>query len=675
MHLLFQGLLARGVVARLSTGLALALCAALAAADPPGRVGRLAEATGPVWLFSPGSPEWTAAPLNRPLTSGERLSTDPGVRAVVRIGSTALRVDGGTEVEFSAVEDDRIRLLVHAGSLAVSVRSPDKVDELDLRTAEGRLLLQRPGRYRIDRADGATAVTVHAGQALFEGHGAAQTIFPRQRAEFWMDSRLGDRMQYAVTEPMQDAFTGWVASRDLADERGASARYVSPEMTGAEDLDRYGRWEEHPDYGALWMPAPSALPPGWAPYRFGQWAWIQPWGWTWIDDAPWGFAPFHYGRWMRWREGWAWAPGRWVARPVYAPALVAWVGGSSASVSVQIGGGPAVGWFPLAPREVYVPWYGVTPRYVQSINLTHVTQIDNLNLIVTQPGAVVGRYPYAHRWYEPALTVAPGGALVGRQPVPTGGQRWIIDPGVRQAWSDPSRGPGVVPDPGLRPPVGMRPPVSLPGRVPPGAVEPDRRLQIPERMGRLPVQPDPTPAYPLPSQGGRVVPLPPGYAPPAGPVPQPAPPMPGYVPPQPIQPAVPPPPQRPGRPGELPFQAMPPAHGAWSTIRPAQPMPSPGGVDSRPNEEAARRIGRDAAPAPLGRLPQPQPQVLQAPRPMQPMTPPPQMAPQPPMAPPPPRSVGRIEIPPRPAEPGRPPEMGRLPVNPDLQRDRRDSAR
>lgn len=638
------------------------LCfATLSMADPPGRVGRLAEATGPVWLFSPGAPDWVAAPINRPLTSGERLSTDPGVRAVVRIGSTALRIDGGTELEFSALDDERIVLQLHAGSLAVSVRSADKLEELDLRTAEGRLLLQRPGRYRLDRADSATSVTVHAGQALFEGAGAAQTVFPRQRADFWMDPRLGERLQYALTDPLRDAFTGWVASRDLADERGPGSRFVSPEMTGAEDLDRHGRWEEHPEHGALWMPAPSSLPPGWAPYRFGQWAWVHPWGWTWIDEAPWGFAPFHYGRWMRWREGWAWAPGRWVARPVYAPALVAWVGGGSVSVGVQIGG-PAVGWFPLAPREVYVPWYGVSPRYVQSVNQTHVTQIDNLNLIVHQPAAFVGRFPYAHRWYEPALTLAPGNGLAGgRAPSGAGRQRWIIDPGLRQAWSDPARGPGVVPDPGLRPVPGQRPPSAGLGRLPPpGGVEPDRRLQIPERIGRLPAPPAfvPSDGPERPTGAGTGLPRGAGVPPSAwtgSPEPQPA--YGGAV------------------------RPLPPAFGPPAFVPPgqaAQPRP-PMGIDTRPNEEAARRIGREGPPAQrpqwespsLGRLPPPQ--AMPAPRPMQPVAPSPFLASPPPMAPPAPRSVGRIELPPRNAEPMPSPERGRLPGQPDPNRDRRES--
>ena len=98
-----------------------------------------------------------------------------------------------------------------------------------------------------------------------------------------------------------------------------------------------------------------------------RWVWVRPWGWTWVDEAPWGFAPFHYGRWVHWGGRWGWWPGAYVARPVFAPALVAWVGSSNWGVSVNVGG-PAIGWVPLAPREVYVPWYRTTPRYVDRVN-------------------------------------------------------------------------------------------------------------------------------------------------------------------------------------------------------------------------------------------------------------------------------------------------------------------
>jgi hypothetical protein len=124
-----------------------------------------------------------------------------------------------------------------------------------------------------------------------------------------------------------DSFAVWALGEDRRDERTAASRFVSPEMTGAEDLERHGRWEDHPEYGAFWVP--FEVRAGWAPYRYGRWTWVRPWGWTWVDEAPWGFAPFHYGRWVHWRGRWGWLPGSYVGRPVFAPALVAWVGGSA----------------------------------------------------------------------------------------------------------------------------------------------------------------------------------------------------------------------------------------------------------------------------------------------------------------------------------------------------------
>ena len=136
---------------------------------------------------------------------------------------------------------------------------------------------------------------------------------------------------------------------------------------------------------------------GWSPYHYGHWAWVEPWGWTWIDDAPWGFAPFHYGRWAMAGGGWVWIPGRLdVARPVYAPALVAFVGGPRFGVSIGVGGGVGMAaWFPLGPGEVYRPSYHVSEVYVRQVNVTHVHDITNITDVTnvryvnrTAPGGV-----------------------------------------------------------------------------------------------------------------------------------------------------------------------------------------------------------------------------------------------------------------------------------------------
>ena len=442
--------------------LAFLLCGAAVAApeDPPGRVGRLGEINGQVWLYTPDAGEWIEAVRNRPLTTGDRLSTDAGARAEVHIGSTTVRLDSGTELEVLRIDDERMSLQLHGGSVAVRLRSGEAAREFDLRTAEGRFVTNRAGRYRFDRHDETSHVTVWNGEALYEGPGSALTVYTGQRAEFWM---VGNAAQYTITEPERDAFASWSADQDRRDERSASSRYVSPEMTGVEDLDRYGRWEQAPDYGAVWIP--SQVPYGWAPNGAGHWAWVSPWGWTWVADMPWGFAPFHFGRWAWWRSSWCWVPCSVVRRPVFAPALVGWVGGPLLSLSINVGNRPGVGWFPLAPREVYVPAYPrrVTPRYVQMVNVTQVTNITNVTTIVQNPGDAVTRIDYRNRRYPHALTVVPQEVMTERRPVAQIAAQMRNSPQFQQLLQQPVQRV-VVPTP----------PVAAPA-VPSGEV---RRMRI-----------------------------------------------------------------------------------------------------------------------------------------------------------------------------------------------------
>lgn len=435
--------------ALLATGLVLCLAlfvhAAQAQEDPPGRVGRLSEVNGQVWLLSADSDEWVSAARNQPVTTGDRLATEAGARAELQVGSTTLRVDASSELEVARLDDDHLSLMLHSGSAAARLRDAADAGEFDLSTDTGRFRALRAGRYRFDRTGNGSHVTVYDGQAVYEGQNSALTVNPGQHAEFWIDAN--NVAQYAMSGPYNDPFAAWVNERDRAVVTQLPAyQYVSPEMTGAEDLDRYGAWEQSAEYGVLWSPRVVAV--DWAPYRSGHWAWVRPWGWTWVDDAPWGFAPFHYGRWVHYRDRWCWAPGQRVARPVYAPALVAWVGGPNVSVSVRVGGapGPAVGWFPLAPREVYVPGYRVSPRYVQNINITHVRNVTVINNVYRNPNA---QRDFANRGSPNALTVVPQTVMTGRQPVAPAASRWRDTPMGREIGNRP-------------PPTVVAPPVAAP---------------------------------------------------------------------------------------------------------------------------------------------------------------------------------------------------------------------
>jgi hypothetical protein len=241
--------------------------------------------------------------------------------------------------------------------------------------------------------------------------------------------------QYTLTTPIHDAFAAWVNELDQAESRSAWAQYVSPEMTGAEELDRHGRWERGPEAGMVWVP--HAVPAGWAPFSHGHWTWVHPWGWTWVDDAPWGFAPFHYGRWVWHRSRWCWSPGRYVARPVYAPALVVWAGsGSGIGISIHLGGGRhrhPVAWYPLGYADVYVPSYSSSVTYVQNINVTHVTHITHVSQIIQNPAQAVQQGQYTYRNSPHAWTVAGEGVLRRRESVQAAVQR-LRESGQAQSW-------------------------------------------------------------------------------------------------------------------------------------------------------------------------------------------------------------------------------------------------
>jgi len=443
------------------------------AADPPGRVARLSEFSGQVWLYSPDTGEWIGAVRNQPVGTGDRLATDRDARVELQLGSTTLRLDSNSELEVTALDDERLQLRLESGSAYVRVPDLANTGALELTTDDGRFVVQRNGNYRFDREGSTSRVTVYSGGARYEGPNSGLPVTTGQRAEFWIDS--GGVAQYTLTAPVSDAFAAWNNDRDRREPTGGTAlRYVSPEMTGAEDLDRYGRWEQSPDYGALWIPTAVAV--DWAPYRTGHWAWVRPWGWTWIDDAPWGFAPFHYGRWVYVRNNWCWAPGNRVVRPVYAPALVAWMGSSHGGVSVRVGGGPAVGWFPLAPREVYVPSYRVSPRYARDVNIGHVTNVTVINNVFANPQ---GRRDFDNRRWPGAVTVVPAGVMSGRQPVAPAAAQMRNNPQARELFAaqQPGRGPAAL----------IAPPVAAPPAV--RAVDPRAAVRPPPGFAERPASP------------------------------------------------------------------------------------------------------------------------------------------------------------------------------------------
>jgi len=344
------------------TLLACAVFSTLALAEVPARVGRVSLSQGQVGISSEVGDLPSAATVNWPVTSHNVLTTGRGARTEIRIGSTSIRLDADSSLEVSELDDERLRLRLNYGSVNLRIANAEVLTGFELSTSNARVRLQEPGRLRVDaeRVQGISAVNVFDGVALVEDRGTQLIVRPGRRAEIRDDDVL-------TGQAKRDSFDDWSQQRDQYDERSTSARYVTREMTGYEELDRNGTWRDDPEYGPLWLP--TAVASGWAPYRDGSWTWIAPWGWTWVDNAPWGYAPFHYGRWVQVSQRWAWAPGRHIGRPVWAPALVGWVGGSTWRQNFGAGGHhPAQGWYPLTPREAFVPGYRLSQQHLQQIN-------------------------------------------------------------------------------------------------------------------------------------------------------------------------------------------------------------------------------------------------------------------------------------------------------------------
>lgn len=345
--------------------------------DPPTRAGRIGYVQGSVSFQPGGEGDWLDAVPNRPLTTGDNLWADKDARAEVQIGSTSIRLAPETSLTFLDLGDNVTQVRLSVGSLFFRIRRLDQGESFEVDTPNLAFNVDQPGEYRIDVNENGdqTMASVWHGDAEITGGGSSYRLTEGQQGTFSGTDQLSYDVA-AIGQP--DDFSRWALDRDRREDSLRSAQYVPTDMTGYEDLDEYGSWHNVDGYGNVW--SPNGVAGDWAPYRNGHWAYVGPWGWSWVEDEPWGFAPFHYGRWAFAGGGWCWVPGPVGVRPVYSPALVAFVGGGGFSVGVGVGGG--VGWFPLGPGEVYVPWYRTSPRYVQNVNVTNtrvtVVQVTNV---------------------------------------------------------------------------------------------------------------------------------------------------------------------------------------------------------------------------------------------------------------------------------------------------------
>ena len=381
--------------------------------DPPTRVARLGYMEGSVSFQPAGETDWVEAVPNRPMTTGDRLWADRGSRAELQLGSAVIRLSENTGLSFLELDDHTVQIQLSSGAINVRVRRLDQDDDIEVDTPNLAFTVSQPGSYRLNASDDGTytIVSLREGGGQATGNGQTYTLHAGQQGTFSGTDSLNADVE-DIGAP--DQFDNWAYARDHRYEESRSAQYLSRDVVGYEDLDDNGEWRDDPNYGHVWYP--TRVEAGWAPYHTGHWDWISPWGYTWVDDSPWGYAPFHYGRWVAVGGRWGWIAGPVNVRPVYAPALVVFVGGGP-------GFGGNVGWFPLGPREVYVPPYQVSRGYMNQVNVSNTTvnttTITNVynTTIINKKTTTITNVTYVNRNVQGAVMVVPQHAFASAQPV------------------------------------------------------------------------------------------------------------------------------------------------------------------------------------------------------------------------------------------------------------------
>ena len=415
---------------------------------------RLAYVDGEVSYWRPGADEWARARPNLALAEGDALYAGEASNLEVQFGSRSFaRADEDTQLSLVAHEPRRIQFSVTNGRVSFDLRSIEVGDVLEVSTPNAVFVIEQAGYYRVEvDARNTHFITRRGGEAsLVTTDGRTLGIYPSEEIVV----SAGTPVKVATyAAPPTDAWDRWNDARSDRYGESVSARYLPSDVYGAEELDNHGYWRVVPTYGAVWIP--YGVSASWAPYSTGYWVWDAYYEWTWIDEAPWGWAPFHYGRWVYLDGYWAWAPGPIVRRAVYAPALVAFmIRDGHVSTRLRVGS-PGLWWVALSWGEPVIPWWGPPrhrghawwggwggPRIVNNVVITQTTVINIVNIryrnaehprsVVTVPRDRFGREPvratvenrYRHTDFAPVrgeLPVKPtrtslaGGAPKGAQP-------------------------------------------------------------------------------------------------------------------------------------------------------------------------------------------------------------------------------------------------------------------
>jgi hypothetical protein len=379
----------------------------------PTRVGRVSLVSGKVQFRAPGDMQWSLASVNDPIATGVAVNTDPQARAEISIGAHTIDLAAGTEIAIVKLDQQSTEIAVKQGRIASDLRALDPGETVRIDIPAGAVRLLSAGRYDIDVGGGEqpTRLAAFAGSAEFADSDADLEVGTGERVAFSTAGPIAATFEPAA----DDEFTKWCRARAADETRMSAPYFISRAMTGYAALADAGQWRSTEKYGEVWQP--KLLPAGWAPYRDGHWRWLAPWGWSWVDKQVWGFAPSHYGRWLFADGRWSWVPGRFAAHPVWAPAVVGFLGTPGVGLSYADGPGPAIAWFPLAPGEIYWPGYTGDLDYIRALNRDNVMDLSAIRLREDgEPPAAIVNAPFVNRAFA---SVVPRRVFTASEPIAT----------------------------------------------------------------------------------------------------------------------------------------------------------------------------------------------------------------------------------------------------------------
>jgi hypothetical protein len=384
--------------------------------DPPSRVARLSYMDGSVSMQSGGAGDWGSAAKNRPVTIGDKLWTDKDSRAELQAGQASIHLGSMTALSFLNLDQNVIQIRLAEGHLNLRVRELRQGETYEIDTPNLSFTVREAGAFRVDVNENGDYTTVSAirGKGEVAAGGQTYSVNAGERADISGTDQNVKYIPGSASEP--DPLDRWAQERNIKEDQSPSAHHVSRDTVGYSDLDDYGTWKQEPEVGDVWVP--NNTPPDWAPYSNGNWAYVAPWGWTWVGAEPWGFAPYHYGRWNNFGSYWGWCPGPIYAPPFYGPAFVGFLGGGFGfGVGFGFGWGGGYGWFPLGWGEPFRPWYHGGPGYWNHINVynTHFNHFNDFHNVNNYRNF---NYRYAHN--VNAVTTASHNAFVNGQAINRG---------------------------------------------------------------------------------------------------------------------------------------------------------------------------------------------------------------------------------------------------------------